>query len=193
MTALEYPGTISIPDYLAGEEASEAKHEYLGGTVHAMAGGSNRHNSIATSALLSLGSQLRGKPCQPFNSDTKIRIDFSDHTRFYYPDAMVVCQPNPADDHYQSQPVVIIEVLSESTRRTDLAEKRDAYLAIPSLKALIFVETGSPSVTVHRRKPDGGFAIELHSGLDNPVPLPEIDASLPLGELYERVDFTGES
>jgi len=72
-----------ITDYLAGEEVSEVKHEYLGGTVHAMAGASNRHNGIATSALLALGTQLRGKTCQPFNSDTKVRIEFPDHTRFY--------------------------------------------------------------------------------------------------------------
>ncbi len=90
MTALKNPASISIADYLAGEEISQVKHEYLGGTVHAMAGASNRHNTISLNALGSLLAQLRGKPCQPFNSDTKVRIIFPDHTRFYYPDAMVV-------------------------------------------------------------------------------------------------------
>lgn len=189
MTAVKHPKAITIEDYLAGEEISDVKHEYLGGTVHAMAGGTNRHNSIAVSALLALGSQLRGKPCQPFNSDTKVRIEFPDHTRFYYPDAMVVCQSNPDSDHFQNQPVVIIEVLSDSTRRADLGEKRDAYLAIPSLKVLLFVEPDSPAVTVHRRKSGGGFAIEHHSDLESTILLPEIGASLPLAELYERVEF----
>lgn len=189
MTALKQQNFISIADYLAGEEISGVKHEYLGGTVHAMAGATNQHNTIALNSLASLLGQLRGKPCQPFNSDTKIRIEYPDHTRFYYPDAMVVCQPNSASDHFQDQPVVIIEVLSDSTRRADLVEKRDAYFIIPSLKVLIFVEPDSPFVTLHRAKPEGGFAIERHSGLETTIPLPEIDASLPLAEIYERVSF----
>lgn len=189
MTALKQPDFISIEDYLAGEEISGVKHEYLGGTVHAMAGASNLHNTIALNSLVSLLVQLRGKSCQPFNSDTKVRVEFSDHTRFYYPDAMVVCEPNSTADHFQDRPVVIIEVLSDSTRRADLVEKRDAYLTIPSLKVLIFVEPETPSVTVHRAKPEGGFAVERYSGLAESVPLPEVDASLPLAEVYERVTF----
>lgn len=189
MTAQEKPISIPISDYLAGEELSSVKHEYLGGTVHAMAGASNQHNAIALNSLLSLGTQLRGKSCRPFNSDTKIRIEYPDHTRFYYPDALVVCHPNPATDHFQDNPVVVIEVLSDSTRRTDLGEKRDAYLTIPSLKVLIFAESETPAVIVHRRKSEGGFAVEAHSGLDAAIPLPEIEASLPLAELYEQVAF----
>jgi Uma2 family endonuclease len=189
MTAERKPQAIPIADYLAGEELSGVKHEYLGGTVHAMAGASNQHNTISTNAVLSIGSQLRGKTCQPFNSDAKVRIEFPDHTRFYYPDAMVVCHPNPPSDHFQDLPVVVIEVLSDSTRRTDLGEKRDAYLTIQSLQVLLFVESDAAAVTVHRRQPDGGFAMEYHSGLESTIPLPEINASLPLAELYERVVF----
>lgn len=85
---------MSISDYLAGEEVSDVKHEFLGGVMHAMAGATNRHNTISLNTLVSLGTQLAGKSCQPFNSDTKIRVIYADHTRFYYPDAMVVCDPN---------------------------------------------------------------------------------------------------
>ncbi len=190
MTALRKPNFISVADYLAGEEISGVKHEYLGGTVHAMAGATNRHNTIALNSQAFLHAQLRGQPCQPFNSDTKVRIEFPDHLRFYYPDAMVVCHPNPTTDHFQDQPVVVIEVLSDSTRRADLGEKRDAYLTIPSLKVLLFVEPDCPAVTVHRRQPEGGFALEYHTDPDTTIPLPEINASLPLAELYERVEFT---
>ena len=189
MTALRQPNFITVADYLAGEEISDVKHEYLGGTVHAMAGATNRHNTIATNSLGCLHGQLRSKPCQPFNSDTKVRIEFPDHLRFYYPDAMVVCHQNSGGDHFQDQPVVVIEVLSDSTRRTDLGEKRDAYLTIPSLQVLIFVEPDTHAVTVHRRQPDGGFALEYHTELDGTIPLPEIDANLPLAELYERVEM----
>lgn len=189
MTALKQPDFVSVNDYLAGEDLSEAKHEYLGGTVHAMAGASIRHNNIAGNCFASLHASLKGHRCQPFNSDTKVRIEFPDHTRFYYPDAMVVCQTNPDTDHFQNLPVVIVEVLSDSTRRADLREKRDAYLTIPSLKVLLFVEPDSPSVTLYRRVMEGGFTIERHVGLDVMIPLPEIDSQLSAADLYERVEF----
>ena len=189
MTALAKPALVSIDDYLAGEEVSDVKHEYLGGTVHAMAGATNRHNIVAGNAFASLHGRLRGKSCQPFNSDTKVRIKFRDQTRFYYPDAMVVCSPNPTTDHFQDRPVVIIEVPSDTTRRTDLGEKLDAYPTIPSLEVLLYVEPDIPFVTLHRRRAEGGFAIEHHSGSDAVIPLPEIEAQLALADLYERVDF----
>ncbi len=189
MIAMESTQMVTVEEYLAGEIVADRKHEYIGGTVHAMAGASNRHNAIASNSVVCLGSQLRGKPCQSFNSDTKVRIEFPDHTRFYYPDAMVVCEPNPPDDHFQDRPVVVVEVLSESTRRTDLGEKRDAYLTIPTLKVLILAESERPRVTVYRRRAGGGFAAELHEGVASTIPLPEIGADLPLAELYERVSF----
>jgi Uma2 family endonuclease len=189
MTALKQTESISVDDYLDGEEVSEVKHEYLGGTVHAMAGATNQHNAIAGNCFAALHGKLRGKPCQSFNSDTKIRIQYPDHTRFYYPDAMAVCQPNPGTDHFQDQPVVVIEVLSDSTRRADLIEKRDAYLTIPSLKVLLFIEPELPLITLYRAKPDGGFTQESHSGLESVIALTEIDASLPLSEVYERLEL----
>lgn len=189
MTALKQPDSISVADFLAGEEVSETKHEYVGGTVHAMAGASIRHNNIALNCAAFLHAKLRGKPCRPYNSDTKIRIELPDHIRFYYPDAMVACQTNPDTDHFQTQPVVVVEVLSASTRRADLGEKRDAYLTISSLKVLIFVEPETPSVTLYRRLPEGGFTTERHAGLEATIPLPEIETSLSLAELYENVDF----
>lgn len=190
MTALRQPSPISVEDYLVGYATSPVKHEFLGGTVHAMSGASNRHNAIAGNVFAAFHRALRSKPCQPFNSDTKIRIRLADHIRFYYPDAMVVCQPNPPEDHFQDQPLILVEVLSDSTRRTDLVEKRDAYLTIPTLRVLVFIEPDMPSLMVHRRQADGSFATEVHSGLDATLALPEIEAEVPLAELYERVPPT---
>ena len=185
MTALRHPSLVTVSDYLTGEEGSDVKHEYLGGVVHAMAGGSNRHSAISSNALAALAARLRGKDCRPFNSDAKVRIELPDHTRFYYPDAMVVCHRNPDTDHFQDYPVVVVEVLSESTRRIDLTEKKEAYLAIGTLRELIFVEPDEARAIVHRRKASGGFEAEEYAGIDAVIPLPEIEAELPLAELYE--------
>src|SRR6266446_5366653 len=118
---------ISAEEYLAGEELAPQKHEYLAGIVYAMAGATNAHNTIAVNLLVALGSQLRGHTCRPFNSDTKVRIRLADQTRFYYPDAQVVCHPNPPGDHFHDEPVIVFEIASESTRRIDEVEKRAAY------------------------------------------------------------------
>jgi Uma2 family endonuclease len=104
MIALESPDFIRIEDYLAGEEISGVKHEYMGGTVHVMAGATNQHNANAGNCVAALHGNLRGKSCQPFNRDTKVRLEFPDHTRFYDPDAMVACEPNPPSDHFQDHP-----------------------------------------------------------------------------------------
>jgi Uma2 family endonuclease len=189
MTALKHPSPVSVADYLAGEQEADVKHEYLGGLIHAMAGGNNRHSAISSNAVAALAARLRGKPCQTFNSDAKVRIELSDHTRFYYPDAMVVCNRGPDTAHYQDHPVVVVKVLSDSTRRVDLTEKRDAYLTINTLKQLILVDPDEPRVIVYRRRDTGGFEAGEHTGLDAVIELPEIDAELPLAELYERVTF----
>ena len=84
---------------------------------------------------------------------------------------------------------VVVEVLSESTRRVDANEKRDAYFTGPSLKALILVESDRPEVIVYRRVAEGGFAMERYSGLEASIALDEIDAALPLAELYQRAGF----
>ena len=94
--------------------------------------------------LVAISGQLRGKRCRALNSDAKVRVRLSTHTRFYYPDGMVVCQPNPPSDSFQDHPVVITEVLSDTTRRTDEGEKKDAYLTIPTLTAYMVVETDHP-------------------------------------------------
>ena len=179
---------ISVRDYLDGESKAKRKHEYIEGFVYSMAGATNLHNRIATNATGSLYSQLRGNRCQVFNSDTKVRVRFSRGTRFYYPDASVVCQPNPAGDPFHDAPIVIVEIISESTRRTDEYEKREAYLMIDSLCVYVLVEQNSANALVYRRV-DSGFLTETYSGYGSVIPLQEIDCNLSLTDLYENVSF----
>jgi len=182
---------MTVEEYLAGELDSQIKHEYLDGVIYSMVGARNSHNIIGANALVALSNGLRGHRCRPFNSDTKIRLRLPNEIRFYYPDVSVVCNPNPQSDSFQDKPVVILEVLSRSTRRTDEGEKKDAYLAIPSLAAYLLIEQESAAVTVWR-KIDKRFVRENYQGMEAVVPLSEIDAVLTLADIYETVEFTVE-
>lgn len=182
---------VSVQEYLDGESSSPVKHEYLGGVVYAMAGGRNVHNLVATNAVGALVARLRGKPCRAFNSDTKVRLRLPGQVRFYYPDLSVVCRPNAPSDTFQDEPALVFEVLSRATRRIDEGEKRDAYLALPSVSAYALLEVESPLVVVFRRT-EQGFVREVFEGLDAAVPLPEIGTDLPLREVYDGVEFVPE-
>lgn len=186
---LRQTNLISPEDYLAGELTSETKHEYLGGIVHAMAGGRNVHNRIAGNIYVALQIRLRGNKCQPFNSDTKVRVIMpSGQIRFYYPDVQVVCEQNPPDDSYQDHPAVIAEVLSRSTRSNDEIEKLQAYLTVQSLQTYMLVESSEQRVTVYQ---NNGILYErsVFTGNDN-VPLPSLNLELPMQEIYENVVFS---
>ena len=191
MSAVKKRDLISVEDYLVGELRSQVKHEYLGGVAYAMAGARNAHNIIATNLIIALGGRLRGKPCQPFNSDTKIRVRLPTHHRFYYPDASVICRPNPQGDSFQDEPAVVFEVLSQATRRIDEGEKKDAYLTIPSLCVYALVEQETASIVVYRRS-EQGVVREEYEGLTAVIPLSEIETELPLAEIYQRVEFSVE-
>jgi Uma2 family endonuclease len=192
MTAVRKLNLISVNDYLAGELASRIKHEYLGGVVYAIAGARNAHNVIATNTLVALGSRLRGKRCRPFNSDTKIRVRLPHQVRFYYPDASVICRPNPQSDSFQDEPAAIFEVLSQATRRIDEGEKKDTYQTIPSLCVYALIEQEAAVVVAYRRT-EHGFVREVYEGLEAVLPLPEIEADLPLTEIYDGVEFVPEA
>ncbi len=192
MTAAKRLQPIPVEDYLAGELDSPVKHEYVGGAVHAMAGARNLHNLLAGNFFLAIHKHLGEGPCEPYNSDTKVRIQYPTCVRFYYPDGMVVCDENPRDDSFQDSPVILAEVLSNATRRIDGGEKLEAYLTIPSLKVYLMIEQEEPAVVAHRRT-DSGFVRELYTGMDAVIPLPEIGIALPLADLYRKVEFSPEA
>ncbi len=191
MPATSAAKLISVQDYLDGELASQVKHEYLGGVIYAMAGARNVHNLISGNFFGSLHARLRGKPCRPYNSDTKIRIQLPTHVRFYYPDVSVICDSNPPDDSFQDQPVVVAEVLSRQTRRIDEGEKKDTFLTISSLSCYLLIEQDQPVVTLHRRT-EQGFVREVIAGVDATIRLDEIGTELPMAELYDGVIFSPE-
>ena len=182
--ALRHMPLVTVEEYLAGEELSPIKHEYLNGVVHAMAGSVNRHNWIAMNITSVLFARLKGKGCRPFNSDTKVRIQTGNDLRFYYPDAQIVCRFNKMDEHFQDQPTVIFEVRSESTARIDSGEKRDAYLRLPSLEAYVLVHDEQQAVTVWRRQGDS-WESEYYTEPGDVIAFPTAECELTLTEIYE--------
>jgi Uma2 family endonuclease len=192
MSTAKMLNLVSVEDYLARELISPIKHEYLGGVVYAMTGARNAHNIIATNIAGVLHARLRGRPCRPYNSDTKMRVRMPTQIRFYYPDVSIVCRPNPQADSFQDDPVVLFEVLSGATRRIDEGEKKDAYLTIPSLGVYVLVEQETAAVVAFRRS-IGGFVREVYQGLDTVLPLAEIGTELPLAEIYEDVELAPEA
>jgi Uma2 family endonuclease len=129
---------------------------------------------------------LLGRPGQAFHSDTKVRIRLPFQQRFYDPDAMVTCRPNPPDDAFQDEPAVVVEVVAAETRRTDEGETCLACQQIPSLAVHLLVEQDSRSVVACRRCGEE-FRPEVFEGNGAVVPLPEIGVELPLAEVYEGV------
>lgn len=179
---------LTVEEYLAGEPLSDLRHEYLGGAVYGMAGASETHNIIAANVIIAVGTRLRGKPCQVLGSDMKVRIEISRDTYFYYPDAMVACDPADTGNPWKRRPSVLFEIISEDTRRVDEREKKLAYGWIDSLTAYVLIEQVRAEVVVEHRAA-GAWRQERFSGLDAVIDLPSIGVALPLSELYDRVTF----
>ena len=179
---------ITPGEFLAGEQETEVKHEYLGGRVYAMSGGSLKHQRLSRNFVRHAANRLEEKPCEPTTSDFLVRIDLGSDEVMYYPDAMIICHPTRGDEQFTTEPTVILEVLSPGTRRIDETQKLRDYLTIPSLQAYLLAETDSPTIAVHRRNGEV-FQHEIISGLDATLALPEVDLALPLAELYRDVSF----
>jgi Uma2 family endonuclease len=175
---------ISVENYLEGERFSDIRHEYVGGQVYAMAGASDDHNRIVANICGELRERLRGKRCEPFMADMKLKLP--DSEAFYHPDVLVACDPSDNARYFRERPTVVFEVLSPETERTDQREKRLAYTLIPSLKVHVIVAQDKQELTILRRRRSGPWKAESVSGRNATLRLPEIKVEIPLARIYER-------
>ena len=181
---------MTVEEFLAREPSFEIKHEYLGGVVYAMAGASEPHNIIAANLVGMLHARLRGKSCQPFGSDMKVKIrPARGDTYFYYPDAMIACDQTDSGHGWRERPAVLFEIVSEDTRQTDEREKRLAYHQLPSLQAYVRIEQARPEAIIESCSEDGWKTKRL-LGLGGVIKLGAVGIELPLAELYERLNFS---
>ncbi len=178
------PPKWTVQDYLEAEQTSEVRHEFVAGDLYAMAGASEDHNFISGNIFAAIRNHLRGKPCKVFIHDMKVHV-FANLTLFYYPDVMVVCDPEDAERYYKTRPRIIVEVVSSSTVNTDTREKLITFIQLPSLEEYVLVEQDSMSITVHRRSKN--WLPEVLTGADAVLELAAIGLSLPLREVYEGV------
>ena len=182
---------ISIEDYLTGESSSRIRHEYVGGRIYAMAGGRYAHNLISANILGEFHAQLKGKPCRALNSDSRVKIQTGSQTRFYYPDVSVICGENLRDGLFQDRPTVIVEVMSQATRRVDAGEKCDAYMTIESLQYYLLLEQDSVGISFWQRAANG-FEVHNYCSLSDVIELPAIGCHLALADTYAEVTFSPE-
>ena len=177
----------SIAQYLQLENEAVEKHEYYKGKIFARSGASARHNIISINIIGSLYNSLKGKSCQPFGSDMRVHIP--QNTLFTYPDISVICGDiiNPdEDENSTTNPTVIIEILSPSTRNCDRGVKFMLYRAIPTLKEYILVEAESIHVEHFAINKEGLWQLKEFSSQDDQLILESINVNLILKDIYDR-------
>jgi len=177
---------ITESDYLEGERVSDIKHEYINGEVYAMAGASTKHNLITKNISFLLERSLRDKklPCDVFLSDMKVKIASSDIS-FFYPDVMLVCDSDDEDSYYQNSPLIIVEVLSQSTRRNDFTTKMMHYFNIASLEEYVLIEQNICQVQVYRKN-DHWKASSYFAG--DTIHFASINSTLSVEDIYYHVN-----
>jgi Uma2 family endonuclease len=175
--------TRTFAEYLAIDEARDAKHEFIDGVVHAMSGGSPEHARLAMAIGGQLGAQLAGKRCAVYSSDLRVRVLATGLAT--YPDVTVVCgklETAPDDPHGATNPTVIVEVMSPSTEKHDRESKYAHYRRIPSLRAYVLVSQDERLVEVLTRNPDDSWTLRDHR--EGKARLDDIECALNIEALY---------
>ena len=179
----------TIAEYLENEEKSLEKHEFHNGEVLAMSGGTINHSLIGSNITGELRNAVRGKGCKTFNSDAKVYIDTLNH--FVYPDATVVCgkvETSEKDANALSNPLLVVEVLSESTGDYDRGEMFRKYRTLTSFREYVLIDQYQPIVDVLYRMEDNSWKMVTIIGLDKTVYLNSLECELKMSDIYLDVE-----
>ena len=193
MVAIFETQTCSVQDYLHLETESDVRHEYRNGEIIEMAGGTPNHNRIAAGLCSILRFSLKGQPYDVFVTDQRLWIPKV--KRYTYPDVMVTRDPLVLQEGRSdtvTNPIVLAEVLSKSTRDYDRGDKFQAYRSIPSAVEYLTIDQNSPHLE-HWLKTDRGWLLQDIDGLDGRLTLEAIAVEIELADLYDKVDFEAES
>jgi Uma2 family endonuclease len=179
---------ISEKDYLETERLALEKHEYYKGEVFAMSGASIAHNKIFSNSFLDIGNQLKGKNCQPYGSD--LRIHIPKNTLFTYPDISIICgEVATTDDKFDTitNPSVIIEILSSSTRNYDKGEKFTLYREIDSLQEYILIDSERIIVEKFIRNADNSWQLTEYKTIEQSFSITTVGIEMHLLDIYDGV------
>jgi Uma2 family endonuclease len=171
-------------DYLALEEASNTKHEFLNGEIYGMAGGTPEHAALSVAVAAVLRAQLVGGPCRVYSSDLRVRVLATGLAT--YPDVTVVCgelERDPEGPTTVVNPRVVVEVLSDGTEAYDRGQKLDHYRRILSLAAVVLVSHRATEIEVHERAPDDQWHRRTNES-GQTAEIASLPASLPVDEVY---------
>jgi Uma2 family endonuclease len=176
--------TFTVEEYLAFEEGSADRHEYVAGQIYAMSEPLQPHKLISGNLFASLHAHLRGTPCRPYMHSTRVRIRARGDDYFYYPDILVACgQERDEKGRFIDEHRLVIEVMSRSTERIDRREKAYTYRELPSIQEIVLVSQRAALVTAYRRAAD--WAPVILGSLEQALELSSIDLALPLQRIYE--------
>jgi Uma2 family endonuclease len=178
---------MTIEEYLERERLSNDRHEYVDGRAYMMAGARENHNAIKSSAEISIGAQLLKRPCKTYSSDMKVETPSG---LVGYPDIIVVCgEPQMRDSKRDVllNPIVIIEVLSNSTELFDRTTKWSGYQTIPSLKEYLLVSQYTRKIEHYVRQHGDEWQYQEFTQADTVIALPSIDCTLALADVYAKV------
>lgn len=178
------PKVYTLEEYFALEETAETRHEFVHGKLIAMPGESKIANKIVGNCHFTLRTALRGKPFDIFMHD--VRLIVRPEQIYRYPDLVVAPTTDQHDTHAITQPALIIEVLSESTARTDRDDKLKEYSQMERLHYYLLVEQDKISVECFRRN-GTKWEYEWYEALSEVVEMPFFPLALPLSEVYEGV------
>jgi len=172
----------TVADYVKLEEHANVKHEFLDGTIWAMAGGTPEHAAIASAVIAALGAQLRGRPCRVYTSDARVRVVATGLDT--YPDVTVVCghaELDAEDKNALTNPVVLVEITSDGTEAYDRGEKLEHYKRNPSLREIAIISHREHRVDLYRRGETGSWtSIEASARVE----LTSMAAALDVEEIY---------
>jgi Uma2 family endonuclease len=174
---------VGVAEYLAAEEASDNRHEYLGGFVYAMAGETRTHNQIVQNVAFALRRHFGRGPCKLYVSDVRVNLDLRSDEYFYYPDVVVTCDKRDTHPRFVRYPKLIVEVLATSTERIDRREKFFAYTNVPSLEEYVLIGQDTRELIVFRR--ESGWRLVRVAGAKAKILLKSVQAPLSSAAVYE--------
>ena len=192
MTAQPQKKKYTPEQYLALEEKAEYKSEYVKGYIFKMAGGTEAHITISFNATKLFADKLRGK-CRAYQSDMKVWVE--EVGTYFYPDVTVVCGErrfHKGKRDIVENPILLIEVLSQSTKEYDKNDKFFTYQHIESFQEYVLISQNQPAVQQYIRQTDGGWKYKATIGLNSEVYFESVDATLSLQDIYDLVEFEEE-